>query len=151
MMIKAFRIRNYKSFRDSNLQELGPGFNIVIGANNSGKTALTEALSTRFINHTSSDEASSVHMVFRANRAEILEAIRSVEIQFPIAPPATSEDVKIFFDREYIDSETVYLSNENTNNAADPSHKLFEYDAQHDKEKAQCIVITFDLQSQSLP
>ena len=44
MHIKKLRIQNYKSFRDSGFMEFGPGFNVIVGQNNSGKTALLEAL-----------------------------------------------------------------------------------------------------------
>lgn len=45
MHVSRFRISNYKSFRDSGEVRLGLGFNVVVGQNNVGKTALTEALS----------------------------------------------------------------------------------------------------------
>lgn len=47
MFIKSIRIENYKSFRDSGVIELTPGFNVIVGENNSGKTALSLALSFR--------------------------------------------------------------------------------------------------------
>ena len=43
MHIQRLRVLNYKSFRDSGFIELGPGFNVIVGQNNSGKTALLEA------------------------------------------------------------------------------------------------------------
>lgn len=48
MLIKKFRIKNYKSFLDSSQVELGAGFNIILGKNNAGKTALLEALRLQF-------------------------------------------------------------------------------------------------------
>jgi AAA15 family ATPase/GTPase len=47
MYIKSIRIENYKSFRDSNVIEFTQGFNVIVGENNSGKTALAMALSLR--------------------------------------------------------------------------------------------------------
>ena len=47
MLLSRFRVTNYKSFRDSGEVRLGPGFNVIVGANNAGKTALAEALSLR--------------------------------------------------------------------------------------------------------
>jgi hypothetical protein len=41
------RIINYKGFDDSGWIEFGRGFNVIVGPNNSGKTALTEALRMR--------------------------------------------------------------------------------------------------------
>jgi ABC-type branched-subunit amino acid transport system ATPase component len=43
--IASFRIENYKSFRETPEIALTPGFNVVVGQNNAGKTALLEALS----------------------------------------------------------------------------------------------------------
>ncbi len=48
MLIKEFRIKNYKSFLDSGQVTFGSGFNIILGKNNSGKTALLEALCLKF-------------------------------------------------------------------------------------------------------
>jgi predicted ATPase len=48
MYLSKFRILNYKSFRDSGVLEFKPGINIIVGTNNSGKTALLEALSLKF-------------------------------------------------------------------------------------------------------
>jgi len=51
MYLSKFQLVNYKSFRDSGVLEFKPGINIIIGTNNSGKTALLEALSLNFENH----------------------------------------------------------------------------------------------------
>jgi AAA15 family ATPase/GTPase len=51
MYLSKFQLVNYKSFRDSGVLEFKPGINIIVGTNNSGKTALLEALSLSFQNH----------------------------------------------------------------------------------------------------
>jgi hypothetical protein len=48
MYISRFQLLNYKSFRDSRVLEFQPGINIIVRANNSGKTALLEALTLNF-------------------------------------------------------------------------------------------------------
>jgi len=48
MHISHFQLFNYKSFRDSGALEFKPGINIIVGANNGGKTALLEALTLSF-------------------------------------------------------------------------------------------------------
>jgi hypothetical protein len=48
MYIKSFQILNFKSYKDSGILGFGPGFNIVTGQNNAGKTALLEALTLEF-------------------------------------------------------------------------------------------------------
>jgi predicted ATPase len=47
MILKSFRVKNFKCFRDSGEIQLERGFNVFVGQNNSGKTALLEALETR--------------------------------------------------------------------------------------------------------
>jgi recombinational DNA repair ATPase RecF len=46
MRIHSIRIRNYKSYRDVGPISLGLHFNVIVGQNNSGKTAFLEALDT---------------------------------------------------------------------------------------------------------
>src|SRR6266516_1049365 len=50
MYITKFQVIDYKSFRCSQELHLTPGFNVIVGQNNVGKTALVEALSLRFSN-----------------------------------------------------------------------------------------------------
>lgn len=45
MIIKQFQLTNHKGFLDSEKMEFYPGINIIAGKNNSGKSALLEALS----------------------------------------------------------------------------------------------------------
>ena len=45
MLINEFKIINYKSYRATTPIQLSTGFNVFIGKNNGGKTALLEALS----------------------------------------------------------------------------------------------------------
>jgi predicted ATPase len=47
--ITSFRVINYKSFADSGKMHLESGFNVILGRNNVGKTALVEAMSLRFV------------------------------------------------------------------------------------------------------
>jgi len=46
MWVSGIQVRNYKSFSDSGLVSLGPKFNVILGQNNSGKSALLESLKT---------------------------------------------------------------------------------------------------------
>jgi AAA ATPase domain len=47
MILKYFRVKNFKCFRDSGEIQLERGFNVFVGQNNSGKTALLEAIETQ--------------------------------------------------------------------------------------------------------
>lgn len=51
MRFESFRINNYKSYSDSGELSLDPGFTIVVGQNDAGKTSLLEALSGKFSSH----------------------------------------------------------------------------------------------------
>src|SRR5690349_16419259 len=48
MWISEFSLTNYKSFRETGSLTLKPGFNIVVGPNNAGKTALLEGITMRY-------------------------------------------------------------------------------------------------------
>src|SRR5436309_9611438 len=48
MYMASFKIENYKSFRSTPEIPLTPGFNVIVGQNNVGKTALVEALRLTF-------------------------------------------------------------------------------------------------------
>jgi predicted ATP-dependent endonuclease of OLD family len=47
MYISGIEINSYKSFLKSALIEFSPGINLIVGVNNSGKTALLEALTLK--------------------------------------------------------------------------------------------------------
>lgn len=51
MKLISARITNYKSYWDSGRIQLSPTFNVVVGQNDSGKTAFLEALSTRTVSN----------------------------------------------------------------------------------------------------
>jgi ABC-type cobalamin/Fe3+-siderophores transport system ATPase subunit len=50
MWISKFRLTSYFSFLDTEWIELSPSFNVFVGANNSGKTALLKAFASHFQN-----------------------------------------------------------------------------------------------------
>ena len=50
MVISSITVKNYMGFLDSGDIKLSSGFNIIVGQNNAGKTALLEALSLQFDN-----------------------------------------------------------------------------------------------------
>jgi AAA ATPase domain len=47
MIFKSVQVLNYKSFRDSGKIPLAEGFNVIVGKNDAGKSALVEALSLK--------------------------------------------------------------------------------------------------------
>ena len=120
MYISRFEIRNYKSFFRSNPLELKPGFNVITGQNNAGKTAFLEGLSLRFTAdpHRSlrtmptagerPDPVSSVDIRFEISRSELLQMLGVQEAEYYIAAPLsgtqgyggdTGESRQAFVDR----------------------------------------------------
>src|SRR5262245_25891039 len=94
MYMSSFMVENYKSFRKTDRVGLTPGFNVIVGQNNVGKTALVEALSLKAgnvphrslaalpSNLTPVSPGSRVELTFGLHRTEILELLRDV-----VAPP----------------------------------------------------------------
>lgn len=100
MYISRFRIRNYKSFLDSGELSVRPGFSVVVGQNNAGKSALTEALSIRFpdLPHRSLatvprrgaqvDPSSIVEFTVNITRPEVIQLIRESRLNsFELSVP----------------------------------------------------------------
>lgn len=101
-IIKA-EIKNYKSFLDSGEINFTPGFNVIVGQNNVGKTALIEALSLKFANHPHRSLKtveyvgapiggnSEVEITFEVDKEELLNILLDTRPQFFI-PAKGSED-----------------------------------------------------------
>ncbi len=79
MYITKFQIIDYKSFLRSQELHLTPGFNVIVGQNNVGKTALVEALGLRFKN----EPHRSVRTLPRPEMHEAL-GTSNVEIAFQL-------------------------------------------------------------------
>jgi recombinational DNA repair ATPase RecF len=87
MYIKSFEVSNYKSFLASGEVALTAGFNVVVGQNNVGKTALVEALSLDFQNQphrslrtasnpqTRASGVSRVAVRFEVGREELIQLL----------------------------------------------------------------------------
>jgi len=84
MWISRFRLTNFSSFFDSDFIELSPGFNLFIGPNNSGKSALLRSLSNPLPNNPHKNE--------KAFRGSDL-AVPSVQIDLNTTP---TEIVRVF-------------------------------------------------------
>lgn len=109
MYIAKFKIQNYKSYLASEEVELTPGFNVIVGQNDAGKTALIEALSLQFDNKphlsmkTSPERGvllhdpanSTVEIVFQLaeGEAEQLLVSQRNEVYVPIAGAGAGSDV----------------------------------------------------------
>jgi putative AbiEii toxin of type IV toxin-antitoxin system/AAA ATPase-like protein len=99
MYISRFQVGNYKSFHETASIELTPGFNIISGQNNAGKTALLEALALNYIGkpHRSMktlpardvvpDQFSWARFSFTLSTAEAKELMLASPQRFRIARP----------------------------------------------------------------
>jgi predicted ATPase len=100
MYISRFQLFNYKSFRDSGALEFKPGINIIVGANNAGKTALLEALTLSFedIPHRSlktagdADPSSRVQVSLVADKSAIKEVAQIISSDFQFVYKANTTD-----------------------------------------------------------
>ncbi len=105
MQISSFRVKDYKSLRDTGEIRLGLGFNVIVGENNVGKTALLEALSLTFQNlpHRSPQTVptpntprvgpSSVEATIELSRDELIHHLRQLgNFWVPHVPGRTTRE-----------------------------------------------------------
>jgi hypothetical protein len=97
--LSSFRVTNYKSFRDSETVRLETGFNVVVGANNVGKTALAEALSLEYsdkphrsletvpVPSASPQPVSQVEFAFDLSREDLLGVLDGIPQPFAVPIP----------------------------------------------------------------
>jgi energy-coupling factor transporter ATP-binding protein EcfA2 len=95
MYISRLELRNYKSYREPGGLEFKPGFNIITGQNNAGKTALLEALTLAFSSNphlsratvpepgAAPPETSTVQITLTVTRNELLGILAGDERNFP--------------------------------------------------------------------
>lgn len=111
MRIASIKINNYKSFYEPEEVKLTSGINIVIGKNNSGKTAFLQAASLRFgriphkspktIPHSDSpilNDVSSAEVVFEVQETELLELFRTYSRRF-LVPLVVGQDSNEFAEK----------------------------------------------------
>ena len=102
MYITHFEISNYKSYRDPAAIDFRPGFNVITGQNNAGKTSLLEGLTLVFgaVPHRSLEsvpvpggyppDASTVKMSLVLNRDEMRNLLRAHGGPCYLATPANT-------------------------------------------------------------
>jgi AAA15 family ATPase/GTPase len=75
MHISRFSVKNYKSFNQASELEFTTGINIITGQNNAGKTALLEALSSKFLHipHKSTKTLPTSRLSHETNSEVVLE------------------------------------------------------------------------------
>jgi predicted ATP-dependent endonuclease of OLD family len=111
MRFISIRIQNYKSFAQSSTIPLASGRNVVVGENNSGKTAFLEAVSLKFGRdpHRTSKrqrdyplpDISEAHIEFDVSGTElkkILLAVPEIKVPFPPDRARSSENAEAWLD-----------------------------------------------------
>lgn len=110
MYISNFQLQNYKSYQTSEPISLSPGFNLIVGQNNVGKTALLEGLGLSFLSNPyrnqkdvskarTEDAAYSLAKVsFTISRAELWLILQEMENEFCVPIPDRLSLVKSFGD-----------------------------------------------------
>lgn len=78
MRIKSFRIENYQCYDDTHTVDLDPGFNLVAGINNVGKSALLRALSLQALGNPHRSLAALPHRASALNRDTTVKATLSL-------------------------------------------------------------------------
>src|SRR5713101_6474578 len=103
MHIASFRIENYKSFRATPEFVLTPGFNVIVGQNNVGKTALVEALSlgagqkphrsarTAPTSRSILPGSSTTDVAIQLSQGELRELLRTVQAAIALLVPAQGD------------------------------------------------------------
>jgi predicted ATPase len=79
MFLKKFKLFNYKSYIDCELLEFTPGINIIIGQNNSGKTALLEALTLKLSSNPHHSTKTIPTLFSKINEKSCAEITLSIE------------------------------------------------------------------------
>jgi len=113
MLINEFRMHNFKSFRATPPIALSAGFNVFVGKNNAGKTALLEALSLSTLTnkphrhsgfprgHPLSPQ-SRVHVAVTLTPADLRQAfLNASSFWFPV-PPQLNQDRYASFLQEFL-------------------------------------------------
>jgi predicted ATP-dependent endonuclease of OLD family len=102
-----FRIENYKSFWATEDIYLTPGFNVIVGQNNVGKTALVEALSPSMANnpHRSlhqqgiQNAASKLDISYSLKTEEFFRLVQNISNPLYIPVPSNQMDVSVWSQR----------------------------------------------------
>src|SRR5579859_2117953 len=142
MFISALRIRNYKSFRDSDWLSFGPTFTVIVGQNNVGKTALLEAFRMRENAHNpfrglslprgrAPNPASRFDVKLRLPGAELKDIfLASGSSHFIAIPDEARPNPQSFLDKLFSDRELeleIFASpGASIQSERNPCHGLFE-------------------------
>jgi AAA15 family ATPase/GTPase len=130
MYISSIKIENYKSFADSDEVSLSPSFNVVVGKNNSGKTAFLEGLTAKYGDKPFRDQqtvpypqaemlrqASFFKLGLTLGKEELFRALRKGDrnVYIPIDRDADIKQQQDAFEQSLSDSNKFYFTFRNSN------------------------------------
>jgi hypothetical protein len=138
MHISKIAIENYKSFLKSEEIIFQPGINVIIGPNNSGKTALLEVLSGKFADRPHRSERNTPHNLTNSSkqrsiaaytiRIEPDELIRTLEMPHkPSIVPGPSVGDKKLAAKSFNQSLQVGLNLKLKNVSGNPQYREMNY------------------------
>jgi predicted ATPase len=145
MWIKSFQIRNYMSFEEGGQQELSRHVNVIVGQNNSGKTALLNAVALRSTDkpHRNASFArdhvynpySELNLEFIVSGAELRNALLAQGGGIHVPAPNDAIDKGQFLDNLFSNDALTFrmqrLGNGSVQALAYPSHQLFAAGHRH--------------------
>ena len=142
MYISKIRIENYKSFLNSGEIEFKSGINIIIGQNNSGKTALLEALSHKY--------EQILHLSEKTNQKSGMKIFYSDVFQSSCIEIHSDEIIRILQEPQF-DYFTTIRSLENYNITRTGHKNIFDFGATIHLERKKPVLFNFGPYTEELP
>lgn len=154
MRLDRLKISNYKGFKETDWLHFNPGFNVVVGQNNAGKTALLECLRLRncerrpyrgqeFPSSAPLNTASSFEADISVSGAElemmVLRRATNLQILLPVEVSEQAQQqafVDAAFSRSEIRLSLTASQGAQSQSKAYPSHRLFTPSAE-----PRCVVL----------
>jgi AAA15 family ATPase/GTPase len=113
MRVLSFRVRNYKSIKDSGICYLAEGITILAGKNESGKTSLLEALEDFSVGRSIRQEAIPIHDESAIPQIAVTFAVDEQTLEEIIGRPALGHEkksVEVEVTKTYPNEFSVHLS-----------------------------------------
>lgn len=135
MAIRKIKIRNYKGFREFEM-DLNPGLNILVGDNESGKSTILEAIHLALTGKYCGRGIRNEISTYLINNEVIDEYLESLNSEKPIAPPGLM--IEIYFNGSI---DPIFEGNNNTDKQDKTEGFRFEiaFAEQHQPEYEQLV------------
>ncbi len=139
MYLSEFQLYSYKSYQDSGPIKLKPGFNILTGQNNAGKTALLEGLSLQFADKRhrslttaptstrSNSKTSQARFCITVEQAELINALKErpgrLVVPIPVPGHPDTQGPLLSFDLILKQSEIQFELIKSAEGPISPAHR----------------------------